>query len=106
MVARYLQEQSSGADAGSLLMGFLDFYGNHVRNYYYYRCEYRKVQLISFYFFTLQRSSILVPRESASGNASTLLVPIIIRREVRGRPQCGVRHFWETLQSSKSAGIV
>jgi hypothetical protein len=31
MVARYLQEQSSGADLGSLLMGFLDFYGNHVR---------------------------------------------------------------------------
>ena len=30
MVARYLQEQSSGADVGSLLMGFLDFYGNHV----------------------------------------------------------------------------
>lgn len=32
MVARYLQEQSSGADVGSLLMGFLDFYGNHVRS--------------------------------------------------------------------------
>ena len=31
MAARYLQEQSSGADVGSLLMGFLDFYGNHVR---------------------------------------------------------------------------
>jgi hypothetical protein len=31
MVARYLQEQTSGADVGSLLMGFLDFYGNHVR---------------------------------------------------------------------------
>lgn len=30
MVARYLQEQSPGADVGSLLMGFLDFYGNHV----------------------------------------------------------------------------
>lgn len=31
MIARYLQEQSSGSDVGSLLMGFLDFYGNHVR---------------------------------------------------------------------------
>jgi Cid1 family poly A polymerase len=30
MVARFLQEQSPGADVGSLLMGFLDFYGNHV----------------------------------------------------------------------------
>jgi len=31
MVARYLQEQpSTGGDCGSLLMGFLDFYGNHV----------------------------------------------------------------------------
>jgi len=28
MVARYLQEQSSWLDCGSLLMGFLDFYGN------------------------------------------------------------------------------
>ena len=28
MVARYLQEQSSWGDCGSLLMGFLDFYGN------------------------------------------------------------------------------
>lgn len=31
MTARYLQEQSSSwGDCGSLLMGFLDFYGNHV----------------------------------------------------------------------------
>ena len=31
MTARYLQEQStSWGDCGSLLMGFLDFYGNHV----------------------------------------------------------------------------
>jgi DNA polymerase sigma len=31
LVARYLQEQSSSwGDCGSLLMGFLDFYGNHV----------------------------------------------------------------------------
>jgi hypothetical protein len=31
MVARYLQEQpSSWGDCGALLMGFLDFYGNHV----------------------------------------------------------------------------
>ena len=31
MVARYLQEQdSSWGDCGSLLLGFLDFYGNHV----------------------------------------------------------------------------
>lgn len=30
LVARYLQEQSSGSDVGSLLMGFLDFMGNHV----------------------------------------------------------------------------
>ena len=30
MAARYLQEQESVADVGSLLMGFLDFYGNHV----------------------------------------------------------------------------
>jgi len=29
MTARYLQEQASAADVGSLLMGFLDFYGNH-----------------------------------------------------------------------------
>jgi hypothetical protein len=29
MVTRYLQEQSS-LDVGSLLMGFLDFFGNHV----------------------------------------------------------------------------
>ncbi|CAN0244752.1 unnamed protein product, partial [Phaeothamnion confervicola] len=29
MVARYLQEQSWQMDTGSLLMGFLDFYGNH-----------------------------------------------------------------------------
>jgi len=28
MIARYLQEQSSWGDCGSLLMGFLDFYGN------------------------------------------------------------------------------
>jgi hypothetical protein len=30
MVARYLQEQESWGDCGSLLMGFLDFYGNNV----------------------------------------------------------------------------
>ena len=31
MTARYLQEQtSSWGDCGALLMGFLDFYGNHV----------------------------------------------------------------------------
>ncbi|CAN0151344.1 unnamed protein product, partial [Ectocarpus fasciculatus] len=29
MVARYLQEQTSQMDSGSLLLGFLDFYGNH-----------------------------------------------------------------------------
>jgi len=29
MAARYLQEQVSGADVGSLLMGFLDYFGNH-----------------------------------------------------------------------------
>ncbi|GAX24190.1 hypothetical protein FisN_4Lh279 [Fistulifera solaris] len=29
MVARYLQEQESWGDCGSLLMGFLDFYGNN-----------------------------------------------------------------------------
>ena len=34
MVARYLQEQpSSWGDCGALLMGFLDFYGNHVSYY-------------------------------------------------------------------------
>ena len=31
MTARYLQEQPvPWADCGALLMGFLDFYGNHV----------------------------------------------------------------------------
>jgi hypothetical protein len=29
MLARYLQEQPSSGDSGSLLMGFLDFYGNY-----------------------------------------------------------------------------
>lgn len=34
MTARYLQEQSSSwGDCGSLLIGFLDFYGNHVSSY-------------------------------------------------------------------------
>lgn len=31
MVVRYMQEQATETDIGSLLMGFLDFYGNHVR---------------------------------------------------------------------------
>ena len=30
MVARFLQEQSSVTDIGALLLGFLDFYGNHL----------------------------------------------------------------------------
>ena len=29
MIARYLQDQERGLDIGSLLMGFLDFYGNY-----------------------------------------------------------------------------
>ena len=34
MVARYLQEQTMLGDCGSLLMGFLDFYGNCVSQHF------------------------------------------------------------------------
>ena len=30
MVTKYVQEQDRGLDVGAMLMGFLDFHGNHV----------------------------------------------------------------------------
>ena len=70
MIARYLQEQpSSWGDMGSLLMGFLDFYGNNVSSLW--ADPINALSLVSLTHFLVCPSLTLDPRESVFDTGDT-----------------------------------